>query len=77
MSDDNQLPHHPADRPCHICQNSDFTWGKLVIHETTADNDALKVFYRPAMTTFEDGDIPVHIRHCNICNNIQIFSVDS
>jgi hypothetical protein len=77
MSNDNDSkPKNPRENPCPVCGKSEFTWGRLSVGKTHGDNRS-RVFFRPMDATFEDGDIPIYVRHCEICGNILMFTVDS
>lgn len=75
MSDE-QYVRNPREKPCFLCGKSKFTWGRVLAGETLVDDKAT-LFFRPDGAIFEDGDIPIYSRQCDICGNILIFSIES
>jgi len=69
-------PRSPRDKPCYFCENTEFTWGQAITGGTL-DKDKKYIFFRPSGTAFEDGDIPLYARRCDVCSNIILFAVDS
>jgi hypothetical protein len=77
MTNENDFkPKNPRDKPCYLCGKSEFSWGRLSVGETDDENRS-RVFFRPMDATFEDGDYAIYVRHCEICGNILMFTVDS
>ena len=72
----NRKPKNNRDNPCVVCNNSEFSWGKLSVGETLKE-ERLTVFFRLEGSKFEDGDIPTYVRYCEICGNILLFAVES
>jgi hypothetical protein len=68
---DNPIPLNPRDRACPICGKMEYVWGQIIIGKEPPHPP---FYFRPYEAVWEDGDIPVYVRHCLICNNIQIFT---
>lgn len=69
------MPQDPREKACQICNNSDYTWGQAVIGNQS-DENKLRIFFRPFDSDFEDGDMSLFIRQCNICGNVLFFNSD-
>lgn len=77
MEDSSDLnePRDPREKPCPFCNNTQFTWGKAVVGDQSKEN-SLRVFFRPEGGTFEDGDMMLSTRQCDVCGNVIFFNVD-
>ena len=70
MEDASQEPLSSRDRNCPICGAKDYKWGGLRVGK---DKPGSFVYFRPDGSIWEDGDVPIYVRCCVICGNIQMF----
>jgi hypothetical protein len=75
MSDKTNEKLNPRERPCPICNNSAYSWGRPLIGPVLVD-ERNPIYFRPYQSVFEDGDMIMFARRCNVCYNIQFFTID-
>ena len=62
------------EKPCDLCGNSEFTWGKTIAGK---NEPVSPIFFREYGLSWEDGDIPLMARACNICGSVRLFLIDN
>jgi hypothetical protein len=75
MSDKTNEKLNPRERPCPICNNSDSSWGQPLVGLLRLDKKS-SVYFRPHGSVAEDGDMVMFVRRCNVCYNVQFFTID-
>lgn len=66
-----ELEKLDREKPCTVCGNVEFAWGNLSMGQINGNRN--KVYFREFGMTYDDGDMPIHVRRCRICNNILMF----
>ena len=69
--DEQPVNYDSTVKPCDVCGNSEFTWGKMYAGKGL-EHDLL-LWFRPSDASPEDGDYVTDARYCKQCGNIKLF----
>ena len=62
------------EQKCPLCGGKDYAGGRMVVGKSVPGQSAV---FRPNSGTWNDDDLPLDVRRCLGCGNVQFFAADS